>query len=449
MSIFDPKNYKALFFLFFKTTFFLVFTPIECFAQESVAENIESEFFSKFKLSGLLDLRAISSSENQSWLDGGLGKTRYGGDASNDSRQLLRASHLALLLDGNLSDSTALHLNLDLDTDPSPESKGGFIDFPEAFLKYQRSINPYFKFQMKGGMFFPDISLENTAKAWNSKYTLTPSAINSWLAEEVRIVGIEPRVTYAYFDNEVSLASGLFMFNDPVGQLLAWRGWSFDDRLTGFHDRLPLPDSIAALSPGGIFQKQDKNSLIFDEIDHRPGAYVLASWENHRYFKFNFMHYDNRAETNKFVNGQYAWHTNFNSFGLSIPLLDDSFEIVSQYMLGTTRIGKPPPNKGLFVNSDFSSFFVLGSYLVERHRYSLRFDRFDVEDRDDVLEKDQDNNNEHGFAWTLAYRFEIDSKQFVTLETIAIDSHRQEFVSYGLSPDEKEFITQISYQRLF
>ena len=44
---------------------------------------------------------------------------------------------------------------------------------------------------VKTGAFFPTISLENDDLGWTSPYTLTPSAINSWIGEELRTIGSE------------------------------------------------------------------------------------------------------------------------------------------------------------------------------------------------------------------------------------------------------------------
>ena len=44
---------------------------------------------------------------------------------------------------------------------------------------------------MKTGAFFPTISLENDDLGWTSPYTLTPSAINSWIGDELRTIGSE------------------------------------------------------------------------------------------------------------------------------------------------------------------------------------------------------------------------------------------------------------------
>ena len=49
---------------------------------------------------------------------------------------------------------------------------------------------------VKTGAFFPTISLENDDLGWTSPYTLTPSAINSWIGEELRTIGSEAILRY-------------------------------------------------------------------------------------------------------------------------------------------------------------------------------------------------------------------------------------------------------------
>src|SRR5258705_9405197 len=50
-----------------------------------------------------------------------------------------------------------------------------------------------FRWSIKAGAFFPPISLENTEIGWTSPWTLTPSAINAWVGEELRTIGLEGR----------------------------------------------------------------------------------------------------------------------------------------------------------------------------------------------------------------------------------------------------------------
>ena len=41
--------------------------------------------------------------------------------------------------------------------------------------------------------------------------------------------------------NTISLQGAIFLYNDPAGSLLAWKGWSVHDRQSHFGYELPLP----------------------------------------------------------------------------------------------------------------------------------------------------------------------------------------------------------------
>ena len=83
------------------------------------------------------------------------------------------------------------------------------------------------------GAFFPPISLENDGIGWTSRWTLTPSAINSWVGEELRTIGAELRVEHRGDAGTFSAQAALFGRNDPAGELLAARGWSMGDLTSG------------------------------------------------------------------------------------------------------------------------------------------------------------------------------------------------------------------------
>src|SRR4029079_11866748 len=88
-------------------------------------------------------------------------------------------------------------------------------------------------------------------------YTWTFSALDSWVGEEVRPLGV-----LAEYETGVEDVQGwrggasLFWGNDTMGALLAWRGWSLGDRLSVAGETLPLP-ALASLGTGGIFEHQD------------------------------------------------------------------------------------------------------------------------------------------------------------------------------------------------
>ena len=98
---------------------------------------------------------------------------------------------------------------------------------------------------------FPPTSRENVDPLWQSPYTLTLSALNSWIGEEVRPVGPRRRGA-ARRGRPLPLRAGrawLFGGADTAGALLAWRGWAMGTRLSVVGETLPLPP-LPTLAPG-------------------------------------------------------------------------------------------------------------------------------------------------------------------------------------------------------
>ena len=73
---------------------------------------------------------------------------------------------------------------------PSPRQRSG-VDALEGYLAGIPPSQGDVSWSVKTGAFFPTISLENDDLGWTSPYTLTPSAINSWIGEELRTIGSE------------------------------------------------------------------------------------------------------------------------------------------------------------------------------------------------------------------------------------------------------------------
>ena len=122
---------------------------------------------------------------------------------------------------------------------------------------------------LKIGAFFPPISLEHRAPGWSNPYTLSSSALNTWVGEELRTIGV------AYELEHLGIAEGgrvdfgvqaaAVRLERSGGVELALRGFSLNDRQT------PLFGRIGTYAFGGREQR-----VMFSEIDDRPGYHVGA-----------------------------------------------------------------------------------------------------------------------------------------------------------------------------
>ena len=187
-------------------------------------------------ITGYADLRAVAPTDQTSWLKGGLGKFRYGNSESIGGEAVLQANYK---FGGVFQAVTVLRAE--------PDTLGG-LDALETYLRYDDSDGGDFAWSVKGGAFFPTISLENDDLGWTSPYTLTPSAINSWIGNELRTIGSEGTLRWKSGLGTISLIGALTCCNDEAGILMADRGWSMDDRPTGLFERLRLPAATMTLS---------------------------------------------------------------------------------------------------------------------------------------------------------------------------------------------------------
>src|ERR1700722_8190708 len=105
---------------------------------------------------GYADARLIAPSNQTSWVQGGLGKFRFGPDRGN-------ARLVEAVLQGNAA--LADDLNLIALGRAEPEDRSG-IDALEAYLSYQPHRDGELSWSVKAGAFFPSLSLENDDLGW-------------------------------------------------------------------------------------------------------------------------------------------------------------------------------------------------------------------------------------------------------------------------------------------
>ena len=399
-------------------------------AQES---PVDVRFF------GLLDLRAAYTSDTVSWLDEGLGKTRYGArENGSGSRAIARVSDINLIAVPRILEwdlSGVIHVAYE-------DTQQDEVDLKEAFIRYRPAPTSQWGYEARIGAFFPPISFENDAIAWTNPYTLSNSAINSWVGEELKTIGTEAKVFFQTFDYEVSLRAAAFRFNDPAGSLLAWRGWALHDRETGLWDQLPFAP-LDAFRPG---QNAELNAQWVNpvrEVDSKWGLYGQLEIEHFDWGTFRLMYYDNKADEKDIVNRQYAWNTHFWALGFKTELPGE-VEFLTQGMVGNTEMGRPfNPRFARVVDADFWAYYSLLSRQFGPHRLSFRADVFAVGEQDGLP---YDDNWERGHAFTGAYVVRPFDKQRLTLEVLHVVSDRRERTFFGDPRRIKETQLQISYR---
>jgi hypothetical protein len=392
---------------------------------------------------GILDTRFARTDFTRSWLDGGLGKARYGA-LQGGQADLARLAQASLLLDASLDEVLTAHVQLRVDAEPDNALKRGKAGLVEAFAAWRPELSPAVRLRMKAGLFFPPISLEHPARGWTTTYTITPSAANSWVGEEVRTAGAEGNVILRLGDNDVTATGAVFGMNDPAGTILAWRGWALHDRTTQSLDELPLA-AFPFLRPGGEFAQNAPWVAPIREVDGRLGWYAGGAWRWPAVLEARALYYDNRGDPTAFDGRQYAWYTEFANLGLRLEL-PGPVELLGQHMFGESSMGAASRG-GPKVGIDYRATYGLLTARTGRHRFTVRYDRFEVEDTD--LLRAEDDNDEEGEAWTAAYILETGARHRLAFEWLRVTSDRPSRASVGLPAHAEEDLFQASFRLLF
>lgn len=382
------------------------------FAGAGVPAHAE-ENFGDLSISGYADLRVIAPPREVAWLNGGLSKFRYGNDEGH-----FRFAEAVVQGRYKFDDQLSAVLVLR----GEPEQRIG-IDMLEGYVSWHPASAGPFSWSVKAGAFFPTISLENDDLGWASPYTLTPSAINSWIGEELRTIGSEAILRYDTGGfGTVSLIGAVTCCNDPAGILMAERGWAMDDRPAGIFSDQRLPDATLRL----FRQTPPDRTPMFDEIDGRPGWYAGLTWQMAGVGKLSVLRYDNEGDPNK-VSGEYpAWDTRFWAYGARTGW--NELVLIAQGLQGQTVVGT---RNGLSYTF-FQSAFLLASYDLsglgaEDWRASVRGDVFATRHpaaTPSIM-------NEDGHAATVALSWQHFDWLRITGEMIAMQSRRREYLLDG------------------
>ena len=398
----------------------LVCWPAQAFGQ--------ADLFGRETLEADADLRASVVGGEDGWLDGGFGKLRYGGDAG-DTVPRARIASLDLAwkpqISWNLSGLVSLSYQNQLDGEP---------DLSEAFVKFRSSPAPT-RFSARAGVFWPPVSQEHGGGNWLVTDTITPSAANSWIGEEVKVLGLEGAVETAFGEHELALTAAAFLHNDMSGTLLTYRGWALHDLRITMNGDLPL----APLSPSKA-PYQDTITSPFWEVDDKVGFYGRLDWTPPLPVTLNLFYYDNRGDRVSSRAMQTSWRTRFWNVG-AMASLGASTEAKGQVMWGNTLVGPDTPF-GIPGDVDFTTAYVLVSRAIGAGKITARADWFETSDNSFVA---TDDNNEEGWAATLAYRRPLVEFADIVVEVLHVSSDRPARVSNaGIAAEQDQTMVQTS-----
>ena len=376
-----------------------------------------------FELTG--DVRLVAVDGEKSWVEGGFGKLRSGSDG--DLRVQPQLGNVSLVWKPQFTWSLGA-------TIVGSVQGGQHTDagLSQAYLTFRPMRSSKLAFSARAGLMWPPVSLEHEGADWHVEDSITSSAINSWIAEEVRPVAAEASVGAELGSHKLRATAALFAANDTAGTLLTFRGWALHDRTTLAFRAQPLPPLDIPVS---FYQAPETHPLldIGPGFARRPGYYAKIAWQPPVPVRFELFHYDNRADP-EVVNTdlEWGWRTWFNDAGL-VADLGGGAELKAQAMQGRTRMGEVD-NGTRWIDNRFRSAFLLLTRPFGAYGLTARVDLFDTQNRGSDV---RDEYDDKGWAAMLAAK--RDWKHFTgILELLHVSSRREDREELGLSPRQNQ-----------
>jgi hypothetical protein len=272
--------------------------------------------------------------------------------------------------------------------------EGRHVGLIEAFVDVGRLSHEGYRLRL--GQAFAGTSRENIEAFWQTPYTLTLSALNSWIGEEFRPIGAE--LTRRFQLDERSLDVGLtaYVGNDTGPAALAWRGFALHNRVSVFGEALPLLP-LPSLSDPQRFgaQRSDGTQPFGPDLDGRIGYALRGRFDSGRGLRLSAYYTDNRGDQDLHDGDEYAWNSQFAVLGFDWQL-SERWTLLGEVLHGATLMGFPPgPN----VDIDFDAAYLLLSFQDSPWTWSGRIEAFHISEKDRSF---GELNTQNGHALTFA-----------------------------------------------
>jgi len=158
-----------------------------------------------FELAG--DVRLVAVDGEKSWVEGGFGKLRSGSGGDLRFQPQL----------GNVSLVWKPQFTWSLGATVVGEVEGGQhtdAGLSQAYLTFRPMRGSKLAFSARAGLMWPPVSLEHEGADWHVRDSITPSAINSWIGEEVRPVAAEATVAASLGAHKLRATAAIMAAND-------------------------------------------------------------------------------------------------------------------------------------------------------------------------------------------------------------------------------------------
>jgi hypothetical protein len=390
-----------------------------------------TDIFSRNTITILLDGRLAVANGERSWVNGGLGKTRFQGTANRDYQFYAVPVEADLIWNPHFTDSLSANVSTAWQRDQENP-----VDLLEAFVSFLPPQKGNVGFSVRAGLMWPEISLEHTTGgAWSTVNTITPSAINAWVGEEVKVLGLEGTVRSSIGEHQLAFTGAAFGFDDTAGTLLSFRGWALHDEKATAFGHFPLPP----LNDFIVHLQQDKTRSLI-EIDKRVGFYGRFEWRPPWPVGAALFYYDNRGDPQAFTPlGQWGWRTRFWNLGINADLGPHT-RLLAQGMTGSTVMGFKT-NGERWVNTQFSSAYVsVTQSLNDKAAVTVRTEVFRTHERGSEMSPLE---SEHGWSTTVALRYNIRDNVTGFAEALNVRSRRGVRVDLGLDPFQAQTVFQL------
>ncbi|MDB5680743.1 MAG: hypothetical protein JWO16_548, partial [Sphingomonas bacterium] len=389
------------------------------------------ELFTPETVAAAGDIRVVGVDGETSWTDGGYGKTRFDTDSTNRQFRIEPQA-----VEGDLIWTPRFSWSLGgTVVATGQQGQDNAVDLSEAFLTYKPLLGGGTRIVGRAGLFWPPVSLEHTGPEWRVRDTITPSAINSWIGEEVKVGGLEAQVIRPVGGGRLSATVAIFGLNDTAGTLLAFRGWALHDQKAVAFGLQPLPPLNSFFVP--YVQATRTRPVV--ELDNRPGFYGKLDWAPTEWFDLQAFHYDNRGNPEAVTPTlQWGWRTRFDDLGAVLTFGD--WQVKAQGMAGKTLMGFPE-NGRLWVDTTFRSGYVMTTRNFFKGSASVRVEAFGTTSMGSELGRDW---SEKGWALTAAGRRDIGKNLSVLVEALHVGSRKDARALVGLAPNQDQTLVQFA-----
>ena len=387
----------------------------------------ELRLFSADTLEVTGDVRLVAVDGEESWLDRGFGKLRSSGTSDRDFHLQPELGNVSLIWQPQFTWSLSGTVVGSLQGGERTEA-----GLSQAYLSFRPMRSDRLALSARAGLMWPPISLEHEGADWHVKDSITPSAINSWVGEEVRPVAAEGTLAATLGEHRLRATAALMAGNDTAGTLLTFRGWALHDRTTLAFRRQPLPPLEAEYQD---YQAPFTHPLldVHGGFAHRPGYYARLSWQPPVPVRIDLFRYDNRADPEN-VNAdlEWGWRTRFNQVA-AVAELGAGAELKAQAMSGHTKMGFPEGERR-WVDGRFRSAFVLLTKPFGAFGLAVRAEAFEVRNHGGIWDSEYDDT---GWSAMLAGKREWGPVTGL-VELLHVSSRRDDREIVGLKPRQRQ-----------